>query len=264
MRQLTLGFLGLALLPVFALGAQPVWPRRVLEANGRMLAAAAPSSARGPVLTVVIEGDGQSHDARGRPTGDPTPRRSIGLDIAREWPGPTAWIGRLCQYVRDQDPRCAERDWTSARYSAEAVAAANAGIDTLKKDAGADQVRLVGWSGGGIIAVLAARERRDVKSVVTFAAPLDLSAWSRRHGLSPLRGSLDPTRLPLGENAAPQLHFIGSLDGNVPPVIAREAARRLGRVEIRRERHDCCWAKYGEEAGLILRDIEKRSRGNIK
>lgn len=255
MRGISLVLLCLASCGAAWAGAGPPWVRQTIDSGGRLLAASLSPESKGPVLTVVIEGDGRSHDPRGRPTRDPTPgRQPAGLAIAQAWPGPTAWLGRLCQYVRDAE--CAEPDWTTGRYSAEAVATTNAAIDQLKRKAGAERVRLVGWSGGGVIAVLAARARGDVTGVVTFASPLDLQAWTRRHGLSSLTGSLDPGSLAPVEDGPPQIHFIGALDGNVPPAVAREAASRLGRVAIRRERHDCCWAKRVGEAVEMLNLVE--------
>ncbi|WP_374573269.1 hypothetical protein [Phenylobacterium sp.] len=223
------------------------WVRTDLMAAGRVLASAAPARrAPGEVLTVVIEGDGMAHDRRGRARADPTPRRATGLEIARAWPDePKAWLGRLCQYTAAKDAACSPADWTTGRFSEAAVAAADAAIDQLKADAGARRVRLVGWSGGGTLAALAAARRDDVAALVTIAAPLDLAAWTAWHGLSPLAGSLDPVRLePLTGMA--QTHLFGRFDPVVPPQMGEPAARRLagpgGRVEVWPERHGCCWA----------------------
>jgi pimeloyl-ACP methyl ester carboxylesterase len=224
------------------------WVRTDLVAEGRVLASARPPGhAQGRVLTIVFEGDGAAHDRRGRPSADPTPRRPVGLEIARAWPGePRAWLGRPCQFTLKADPACAPEDWTSARFSASAVAAADAAVDQLKAQAGAEEVRLVGWSGGGVLAMLVAARRDDVAGVVTFAAPLDLAAWTDWHGLSPLTDALNPAGLP-PMPATPQTHVFGSFDQTVPPAAVLPAARRLagpgGRVEVWPEGHACCWAR---------------------
>jgi len=241
--------------------ADPPWPRETLKAGDRLLAAAAPAQGPGEVLTIVIEGDGLSHDHRGRPTRDPTPRKPVGLEIARAWPSrPVAWLGRPCQYVLTADSRCQARDWTVARFSAEAVAATNAAIDTLKARAGARRVVLAGWSGGGTMAVLAAQARTDVAGIVTFASPLDLAAWTGRHRISPLTGSLDPAKASFAAPIA-QVHLFGSLDGNVPPAVMRGAAERLsggrGIVVVRPERHDCCWPRRAAEAQKLLESLRR-------
>lgn len=205
------------------------------------------------MLTIVIEGDGAAHDRQGRPAADPTPKRSTGLEIARAWPsGPVAWLGRLCQHTLARDAACRSADWTSARFSADAVAAADAAVDQLKARAGARQVRLVGWSGGGTLAALVAARRQDVAGLVTLAAPLDLTAWTEWQGASPLDGE-NPADLAPMPNVR-QVHLFGRFDPTVPPDTSLAAARRLagpgGVVEVWPERHACCWAK---RAGRIAR-----------
>lgn len=241
---------GLAVAPAAA-GRVPDgggWVRFEIAAGGRVLAAAAPADpTAGEILTVVFEGDGAAHDRQGRPGADPTPRQATGLEIARAWPQrPVAWLGRLCQHTLALDPACTPADWTTGRFSSVAVDAADAAVDALKLRAGASEVRLVGWSGGGTLAVLVAARRDDVAGLVTLAAPLDLAAWTRRQGLSPLAASLDPARLaPMPD--VPQVHLFGRIDPTVPPETSAPAARRLagpaGVVEVWPERHGCCWAK---------------------
>ncbi len=234
------------------------WTRVSLPAAGRVLAVATPAGqAPGEVLTVVFEGDGAAHDARGRPTADPTPRRPIGLDIARRWPGgPRAWVGRLCQYVRQQDPACAEADWTVGRFSESAVAAADAAVDALKTGAGASRVILVGWSGGGVLAVLVAQRRGDVAGVATFAAPLDLAEWTRGQGLTPLSESHDPSTEGWRGPPPPQVHMLGAFDHVVPAKQGQAAARRLAGssavVTAAPEEHACCWPRRAAEAARLL------------
>jgi dienelactone hydrolase len=229
-----------------------------LQAGARLLAAAVPTTRGGEVLTVVIEGDGRAHDRAGRPTADPTPVRPVGLGIARAWPhGPAAWLGRLCQYVRARDRSCRPEDWTSDRFSESALAAADTAVEALKRRTGAHRVVLVGWSGGGVIAAGLAARRSDVAGLVTFAAPLDVQAWTRAQGLSPL--ALAPEIADLGRRPLPvdQAHFLGAADRVVPPSTAEGVARAMagqgGRVEVVDETHDCCWAMRAAEAIRTLR-----------
>lgn len=235
------------------------WRDARLTAGGRTLAyAVPPAQPSGPVLTVVIEGDGASHDGRGRPSADPTPwRKAGGLDIARAFPadGPIVWLGRLCQFTLDQDPACRQADWTTGRFSPAAVAAATDAIDQLKARTGAVQVRLVGWSGGGTLAALVAERRTDVEGLITLAAPLDTDTWTAGLGLSPLTGSLNPAD---GRLAAPQVHLYGAFDAAVPARGQMAAARALagagGVVAVRRQRHECCWPRELTFALAALED----------
>lgn len=258
-RRLTPLFLAplLAASPVAARHAEPLgdgWMRFEVAAAGRTLAAAMPPQLiPAQTLTIVIEGDGRAHDRRGRASADPTPDKAVGLNLARTWPGPVAWLGRPCQYVRD--PACTPSDWTSHRFSEDAVAMTDAAISVLKIRAGASQVVLVGWSGGGVMATLAAARRDDVAGLVTIAAPLNVAAWTASRGLSALQG-LDPADLP--PLAVRQVHLSGALDPVVRPVTVKATARRLagpqGQVETWSERHDCCWVARVDEiaAGLDL------------
>jgi pimeloyl-ACP methyl ester carboxylesterase len=119
--------------------------------------------------------------------------------------------------------------------------------------AGAGRVRLVGWSGGGVMATLVAARRADVAGLITIAAPLDVAAWTQGRGISPLLG-LDPADLP--PISAPQVHLSGAFDPIVRPAVVKPTARRLagpqGQVETWPERHDCCWVARVEAiaAGL--------------
>ncbi|WP_300577524.1 hypothetical protein [Phenylobacterium sp.] len=256
-RRLTPLFLAPLLIasPVAARHVHPLgdgWMRFEVAAAGRTLAAAMPSDAKpAEILTVVIEGDGRGHDRRGRASPDPTPHRAVGLELAKAWPGPAAWVGRPCQYVRDTV--CKPADWTTHRFSEEAVAMTDAAVSGLMARAGADRVRLVGWSGGGVMAALVAARREDVAGLVTIAAPLGVAAWTRSRGLSPLQG-LDPADLP--PISAPQIHLTGAFDPVVRPAVVKETARRLagprGQVVTWPERHDCCWVARLDEiaAGL--------------
>lgn len=248
----------LAMLPANrARAAEAAWTRYDLAAGNRMLAAASPAlPSRGAVLTVFIEGDGAAHDARGRPSRDPTPRDAVALRIAKAWPGdgPKAWLGRLCQYEMARDRACAPDDWTRARFSAPAIEATNAALDTLKGRAGAQRLVLVGWSGGGTVAALAAARRTDVEALATLAAPLDLAAWTEALRLSPLPADGDPALAAWRATPVRQLHLYGGRDRTVPASTQRWAAERMGgRTMIwPAQGHQCCWARRAGEIAAAL------------
>lgn len=229
------------------------WRRFDVPAGGRVLAAASPDAPHGEVLTVFIEGDGNAHDARGRPTRDPTPRDPVSLKIAQAWPGANkVWLGRLCQYTRARDPACAPADWSLDRFSGGAVAAANAALDELKRRSGARRLVLVGWSGGGTVAALAAARRSDVETLVTIAAPLDIAAWTAAMRISPLPSEGDPARL--GALPMKQLHLYGGRDRTVPPASQLGAARAMGGMTAvwAGERHTCCWDRRAVEIATLI------------
>lgn len=236
--------LGLALVSLLTApaGASPAGRGWTSFEAAHLAAASKDAPSTGDLLTVVIEGDGNAHDRRGRPTADPTPRDPVGFRIAQAWPqGPVAWLGRPCQYVKTY--ACVPGDWTTGRYSERAVAASSLALDELKRRSGATRLRLVGWSGGGTMAALVAARRSDVTVLVTLAAPLDLAAWTQWHGASPLSDSLDPAAIVLSPEVL-QLHILGRFDRVVPPALGEPAARHLGgAVLVWPEKHACCWAR---------------------
>ncbi|MBZ0131939.1 MAG: alpha/beta hydrolase, partial [Rhodocyclaceae bacterium] len=182
---------------------------------------------------------------------DPTPRRPVALLLAERDPSPqVAYLGRPCQYLGEAErAKCGAVYWSSRRYVQRVVDAMDAAVTRLKASAGADRLRLVGHSGGGVIAALLALRRNDVDSLVTVAAPLSLTAWTDRHGLSPLEKALDPMRLAETGRLPPAVHFAGEADEVVPPdIVAEFARRRGGRLEtLTGFDHDCCWARNWPE-----------------
>ncbi len=193
-------------------------------------------------LVVFIEGDGASWLNPRWPPADPTPERSIPLALAMKQPGAVAYLARPCQFARDPGT-CPPRWWTSDRFSAAAVAAMSRALDVLKSVAKAEELALVGYSGGGTIATLLAQRRGDVAQLVTLAAPLALSAWTQRLGIAPMPAALDPLAGP--SLRMPARHFAGGRDRTVPAaVIERFAHERGGRFLLRADfDHGCCWDK---------------------
>lgn len=199
-------------------------------------------------LVVYIEGDGRAYRTRRRASSDPTPRRPVSLELARRDPSPwVLWIGRPCQYLDGAAlARCDRRFWTTHRYAAAVVEAIDAVIDRAV-ERGARRLGLVGWSGGGTVAALVAARRDDVAWLVTVAANLDHSAWTRLHGVAPLVGSLNPVDAADRLRALPQLHLAGEDDEIVPPAVVRSYLAALGEVPHARLEviegfdHHCCW-----------------------
>jgi len=129
----------------------------------RLAAAVAPvKSSSG--LVVYLEGDGFAYVRPARPSRDPTPADPVALRLALAHPRTVApvnvaWLGRPCQYVTS--PRCTSAYWTDRLYSPEILDGIDAAIDQLKNHAHAGELVLVGYSGGGAIAVLLAARRHD-------------------------------------------------------------------------------------------------------
>lgn len=204
-------------------------------------------------LTVYIEGDGAPWPSAFRPPRDPTPLQPLALLLAERDPAAAvAYLGRPCQYLQAQAlAGCDSHYWTDRRFAPEVLAALNLALMRLKQQTGAAQLRLVGYSGGGVLATLLAQQRPDVTGLITVAAPLALDEWARLQGLSALHGSLDPL-VAVGE-LPPAVHFVGSQDRQVPPaVVAHFVSRRGGHLaQLPGFDHTCCWLQAWP--GLLTR-----------
>jgi pimeloyl-ACP methyl ester carboxylesterase len=204
------------------------------------------------ILMVYLEGDGFAYVRPSQPSVDPTPTDPVALRLALSDPsnGPVTWIARPCQYTLSNHGRnCRNAYWTGSRYAPEVLDSMGDAIDILKRRSGAKHLVLVGYSGGGAVAVLLAARRDDVKSIITVVGNLDLEYWTKRDGLAPLSGSLDPAGVAPSLGALPQIHFTGGQDKIVGTDVVRSFVKHLPAgspvrlKEIPDYTHACCWAR---------------------
>lgn len=198
------------------------------------------------ILHVYIEGDGAAWSSPWHPPRDPSPERPIALALAAQDPAPAvAYLGRPCQYLDTAAlVGCPSKYWTSHRFAPEVVNAYQQALNVLKTRFEAEKLWLIGYSGGGVLALLLAGSRVDVVKAVTVASPVSVGEWARWHKVSPLHGSLDPetqqARLP------PTIHFIGGSDRVVPiEVVAPFVAKNGGQLHrVPEFGHECCWSLH--------------------
>lgn len=206
------------------------------------------------VLTVFIEGDGFAWVDRSQPSSDPTPRTPIALELAMSHPQVgSAYLARPCQYIDAERAACAKEYWTDKRFSQEVVVATNNALDQLKQRFGATQLVLVGYSGGGAVAALAAARRQDIAHLITVAGNLDHRVWTRYHRIRPLVGSLNPADEISALQQLPQIHFAGGKDRNITPEMILdfsrlfpEGKRPIVAIEPGFD-HECCWVNHWHE-----------------
>jgi hypothetical protein len=186
----------------------------------------------GQPLHTYIEGDGYAWVTRNRVSGDPTPRRPVALELAVKDRSPNVvYLARPCQYTpKEMNPVCEdEAYWTDKRFSKEVIDSMNQVIDKFAKDAQSPGIHLIGYSGGGAVAVLMAARRQDVKSLRTVAGNLDPNGLNEYHEVSALaEDSLDPMELAGKLSSIPQYHFVGEEDSVVPALIAENFLKKTG------------------------------------
>ena len=185
----------------------------------------------GEPMRVYVEGDGFAYMSSGAPAIDPTPHSPVALELAAVDPAPNvAWIARPCQYtmIAKVQTSCPERYWTSHRMAPEVVASIDAAVSSVMEMAQSRQVELVGYSGGGAIAVLVAARRSDVVALRTVAGNLDHVAFTRYHKVTPMTPSLNAADVVDQIRHIPQIHYAGSQDTIVPASLTADFAARVG------------------------------------
>ncbi|MBH8610621.1 MULTISPECIES: alpha/beta fold hydrolase [Pseudomonas] len=177
-------------------------------------------------LVIYLEGDGFAWRTASQPSDDPTPINPLALRLALAQPGGNAaYLARPCQYLGAQRSPCSQRYWTDARFADNVVASVDQAISTLKARAKAQELVLVGYSGGAAIALLLAARRDDISRVVTVAGNLDHRAWTEYHRVQPLRGSLNPADDGARLAHLEQIHLVGADDRVLPPSLAQRFVR---------------------------------------
>jgi len=197
------------------------------------------------LLVLFIEGDGSPWIAGGRRiAADPTPRVPLALGLAAATEGSVLYLGRPCYMERVMPPECSQDSWTAQRYSEGVVASMSAAASAFVTAHHFEHVLLVGYSGGGTIAALMARDLPGVIGLVSVAGNLDPDKWSQLHGYLPLEGSRNPALEPPLPASLPQWYLVGQRDTNVPATATTRYMVRVapGRVwSYPRFDHACCW-----------------------
>jgi len=215
------------------------------------------------VLHVYLEGDGSPWKYRIITLPDPTPRQPLALRLMARDSAPSAYVGRPCYNGAAKDEGCNSKLWTSARYSAKVVASMTGVIKELVQKHGFSEVKLIGHSGGGALAMLIAPKIPQVTQVVTIAANLDTDAWTTHHGYTRLHTSLNPAKQPPLPQRIKQWHLVGGQDAVVPPSLVKGYIRHqenaLG-ISVQNFSHSCCWERVWK---AIARGISSTAPGML-
>jgi hypothetical protein len=223
-----------------------------------------------PPFLVFLEGDGIPWLAGVTPSEDPTTGKPVALELLLNTSSGGAYATRPC-YHRLDDHGCTPDLWTGARYSEEVVASVVAAIRTAAARSNAPSITIVGYSGGGVLALLSAERLENVDAVITLAANLDTDAWTTHHGYVPLTGSLNPARSDR-EHRWREVHLQGGNDKVAPPSTTDAYFERYPAAErrlIADHDHVCCWVdawpRLLEEIGTSSpRRTAKRNRVKLK
>jgi hypothetical protein len=178
----------------------------------------------GQEIIIYIEGDGFAWASKDRISTNPTPKEPFVLSLAVLDKSPNVvYLARPCQYapLEMNKVACDPKFWSGSRFSKEVVESINQAVDSILKEANARKVNLIGYSGGGAIAVILAARRSDVASLRTVAGNLDHVAVNNYHKVSQLDDSINPADYAARIVDIPQLHFVGGHDEVVPEFLAQ-------------------------------------------
>ncbi|ODB85022.1 hypothetical protein A3194_14820 [Candidatus Thiodiazotropha endoloripes] len=175
---------------------------------------------------------------------DPTPRDPVGLRLMALDANPSVYLGRPCYHGRYNTPACSPLLWTHQRYSTAVVESMAVVIEKLLESGGYQDLVMVGFSGGGGLAMLLAPKLPQTRQLVTLAGNLDIEAWSDFHDYDPLEGSINPSVQPPLDAAIQQFHLAGGKDTNIPPWMVEAAVGKQPNgqfITFEEYGHGCCW-----------------------
>jgi len=202
-----------------------------------------PLAEQGGHVHVYIEGDGRPWIAGGEVVAaDPTPRKPLALELLVQDKEAALYLGRPCYFVGVGDAVCSPQWWTNQRYSERVVQAmADALADWLARRPAVTSISLIGYSGGGVLAMLLGERVPQVRRVVAVASPLDHERWTALHGYSPLAGSLNVASLRHWRPDVVRLAVFGAEDRNVPHLAMQHALPPGAEVLVLPGMaHECC------------------------
>lgn len=196
-------------------------------------------------LHIYVGGDGQAFLAPDRIADDPTPPTDLALQLMLSDKADVVYVARPCYHGTARDEECGPIYWTLLRYSnavVDSMAMAIRSLTELYKDR---QITLIGYSGGGVIAMLVARRLNMPVTVVTVSAPLDVAAWLDHHNYTPMQESVNPAKIEKWPQGMRRIHLFGAEDQVVPAWTQTNAF--FGMKEDDQVRvisgftHTCCW-----------------------
>ena len=193
-------------------------------------------------LHVYIDGDGRPLSANVLTASeDPTPQNPLALKLAAMDPSAAIYLGRPCHFLVDQ-AACEPSLWTTARYSEVVVLALCQALEQLVGEP-ARPISLIGFSGGGALAVLVANCLDTAVNVVTINGNLSIDTWTQLRGFERLEQSQNPLDHGLPEYVSGRIYLVGLEDQLVSPAVSTEFAARFGGevIAYRGYGHRCCW-----------------------
>jgi hypothetical protein len=201
----------------------------------------------GSRLDIYIEGDGLPWIRERRIAVDPTPANPLLLRMMVDDERAAVYLGRPCYFGTATSPSCDPYIWTTGRYADPVVRSMCDAANRLSAEREAESVGLIGYSGGGALAVAMRDCVHRLKSIITIAANLDVDAWTAHHNYAPLELPSRAVAVAGDLEEVGETHWQCSADENVPPEITDgyfEKHPAAIRIIVDDCSHDRGWMRY--------------------
>ncbi|HEX2859010.1 MAG TPA: hypothetical protein VHP58_02260 [Alphaproteobacteria bacterium] len=201
------------------------------------------------IVRIYIEGDGQAYITPLQPSGNPTPKKPVALDLAKaeNKDGGVFYLARPCQFANLNSQPCGREVWTIARFDEQVMDGYAAAVrkllsgqplpetgSQLAEMPGAQvagrQAVIIGYSGGAAIALEVAKRVPQVIGVITVAGNIDPAATNEWHRVSAMPTAVRPYQYPGRLAEIPVLHLVGAKDEVIRPELTRQVIDGAGRL----------------------------------
>lgn len=200
--------------------------------NGFELLAYSKLNSKDQTINVYIEGDGLAWISRYELSKDPTPKFALALKLASlDTHNNVIYLARPCQFNDFKHTSCASAYWSNKRFSEEVIDALDKELDKLLMNQYQPKINLIGYSGGGAVAVLLAARRHDIMSLRTIAGNLDHEYLNQLHHVSAMPDSHNPINFAKQIRHISQIHFIGINDEIIPEEITLHFMKKQGKAD---------------------------------
>lgn len=204
---------------------------------------------RPEVLRIYLGGDGKPWDGS-QPSRDPSGSEALVLGLMERDSVNSIFLARPCYHQSIYNAECTPDLWTSGRYAERVVSAMTFALEKIILETQPQRVELVGYSGGGVLALLIGDRIESVQRVITVAANLDIDAWTGFHGHLGLDDSINPATLIYRQPQQERIHLQGALD-EIVPVHTTDRYREKHPTDqfwvVDHFDHRCCWRQVWSE-----------------
>jgi dienelactone hydrolase len=124
--------------------------------------------------------------------------------------------------------------------------------EAIKKISNGKSFSLIGYSGGGGIAVLIASRNENVRDILTIAANLDHVTFNNYHHVKSMSSSLNPIDYASKISGISQLHISGDEDKIVPSFITEKYVKKSSSDCVKHRvfsgvKHNEGWEKHWKQ-----------------